>query len=81
MLTPATGTTRRRIRFVDQTIKGLERSGGGIVAMQDIQPATARALPLAAPATQANRSTGLFMSFPHQPQANAGAKNVRVGGR
>jgi peptidoglycan/xylan/chitin deacetylase (PgdA/CDA1 family) len=32
-------------QIVDATIKGLERSGGGIVALQDIQPTTARALP------------------------------------
>lgn len=33
-------------RIVQQTITGLERAGGGIVALQDIQPATARALPM-----------------------------------
>lgn len=33
-------------QIVAQTMKGLERFGGGIVAMQDVQPATARALPL-----------------------------------
>jgi peptidoglycan/xylan/chitin deacetylase (PgdA/CDA1 family) len=33
-------------QIVKQTITGLERNGGGIVALQDIQPTTARALPL-----------------------------------
>ncbi len=33
-------------QIVAQTMKGLEQYGGGIVALQDIQPATARALPL-----------------------------------
>ena len=32
--------------IVAATMRGLQRSGGGIVAMKDIQPATARALPL-----------------------------------
>ncbi len=32
-------------QIVENAIKGLERSGGGILAMQDIQPATARGLP------------------------------------
>ena len=33
-------------QIVQETMKGLQRTGGGIVALQDIQPATARALPL-----------------------------------
>lgn len=32
-------------QIVENAMKGLERSGGGILAMQDIVPATARALP------------------------------------
>lgn len=33
-------------QIVQQTMSGLQRTGGGIVSLQDIQPATARALPL-----------------------------------
>jgi peptidoglycan/xylan/chitin deacetylase (PgdA/CDA1 family) len=31
--------------IVEETMRGLQRSGGGIIAMRDMQPATARALP------------------------------------
>jgi peptidoglycan/xylan/chitin deacetylase (PgdA/CDA1 family) len=33
-------------QLVDDTIRGLEKTGGGILVMQDQQPVTARALPL-----------------------------------
>jgi peptidoglycan/xylan/chitin deacetylase (PgdA/CDA1 family) len=67
-------------QIVDQVMKGLERFGGGIVAMQDIQPATARALPLLLQKLKEQKYRIVHV-VPHQPQANAGAKNVRVGGR
>jgi peptidoglycan/xylan/chitin deacetylase (PgdA/CDA1 family) len=56
-------------KIVDQTIKGLERSGGGIVALQDIQPRTARALPLLLEQLKI-RKFRIVHVVPRQPQAS-----------
>jgi hypothetical protein len=64
-------------QIVEAIMKGLDRFGGGIVAMQDIQPATARALPLLL-ARLKERKYRIVHVVPPQPQTNAGAKNARA---
>jgi peptidoglycan/xylan/chitin deacetylase (PgdA/CDA1 family) len=64
-------------QIVEAIMKGLDRFGGGIVAMQDIQPATARALPLLL-ARLKERKYRIVHVAPPQPQTNAGAKNARA---
>jgi peptidoglycan/xylan/chitin deacetylase (PgdA/CDA1 family) len=59
-------------QIVDATIKGLERSGGGIVALQDIQPTTARALPQLLVQLK-RRNFRIVHVVPQQSQARAGA--------
>ncbi len=55
-------------QIVAQTMKGLEQYGGGIVALQDIQPATARALPLLL-AELKRQKYKIVHVVPNQPQA------------
>jgi len=62
-------------QIVAQTMKGLERFGGGIIAMQDIQPATARALPLLI-AELKRQKYRIVHVVPTQSQARANAKSV-----
>jgi peptidoglycan/xylan/chitin deacetylase (PgdA/CDA1 family) len=57
-------------QFVDETIKGLEKSGGGIVVMQDIHPVTARALPLLFDQLK-RRNFRVVHVVAHQPQDKA----------
>jgi peptidoglycan/xylan/chitin deacetylase (PgdA/CDA1 family) len=57
-------------QIVEGTIKGLERSGGGIVAMQDVQPTTARALPQLLQQLK-QRNFKIVHVVPNQPQARA----------
>jgi peptidoglycan/xylan/chitin deacetylase (PgdA/CDA1 family) len=65
-------------QIVDEIMKGLDKLGGGIVAMQDIQPATARALPMLL-ARLKERKYRIVHVVPQQPQINVGSKNVRAG--
>jgi peptidoglycan/xylan/chitin deacetylase (PgdA/CDA1 family) len=69
-------------QIVDQVMKGLERFSGGIIALQDIQPTTARALPLLLEKLKQQKYR-IVHAVPHQPQASAGpgAKNARAGGK
>ena len=69
-------TTEEQI--VDEVMKGLEQYGGGIVAMQDIQPTTARALPMLL-ARLKERKYKIVHVVSEQPQVNLGSKNVRAG--
>jgi peptidoglycan/xylan/chitin deacetylase (PgdA/CDA1 family) len=57
-------------QIVAHTMKGLEQYGGGIVALQDIQPATARALP-ALIAELKRQKYKIVHVVPNQPQAAA----------
>lgn len=65
-------------QIVEEIMKGLDQYGGGIVAMQDIQPATARALPLLL-ARLKERKYRIVHVVSQQPQANMGSKNARAG--
>jgi peptidoglycan/xylan/chitin deacetylase (PgdA/CDA1 family) len=57
-------------QIVQRTITGLESNGGGIVSLQDIQPATARALPLLLQELK-RKNFRIVHVVPNQPVARA----------
>jgi hypothetical protein len=60
-------------QIVEEAIKGLEKAGGGILALQDIQPATARALPKLLSELK-QRNFKIVHVVATQPQARANTK-------
>jgi peptidoglycan-N-acetylglucosamine deacetylase len=69
---------RSEEQIIEESIKGLEKTGGGILALQDIQPATARALPkLLFQLKQRNFKIVHVVPAQPQPQARANVKKTR----
>jgi peptidoglycan/xylan/chitin deacetylase (PgdA/CDA1 family) len=62
--------------IVAATMRGLQRSGGGIIAMKDIQPNTARALPLLIEQLK-RRNFRIVHVVSAQPQEKASGKPSR----
>lgn len=66
-------------QIVEQVMKGLDQYGGGIVALQDIQPTTARALPLLLARLKERKYKIVHVVAPPPQTNSAGAKNARAG--